>query len=45
VRLTEQGRRLARKLTPRAAAISQVTMAPLTPEEQTRLLALLTKLR
>jgi DNA-binding MarR family transcriptional regulator len=45
VRLTEQGRRLARRLTPRAAAISQVTMAPLTPEEQTRLLALLTKLR
>ena len=45
VRLTEQGKRLARKLTPRAAAISQVTMAPLTPDEQTRLLALLTKLR
>lgn len=45
VRLTEQGRRLTRKLTPRAAAISQVTMAPLTNEEQTRLLALLTKLR
>jgi MarR family transcriptional regulator, lower aerobic nicotinate degradation pathway regulator len=45
VRLTEQGRRLARKLTPRAAAISQVTMSPLTPDEQTRLLALLMKLR
>jgi DNA-binding MarR family transcriptional regulator len=45
VRLTEQGRRLARKLTPRATAISQVTMAPLTPEEQARLLALLVKLR
>ena len=45
VRLTEQGRRLAKKLTPRAAAISQVTMAPLTPEEQTRLIALLTKMR
>jgi len=39
VRLTEQGRRLARKLTPRATAISQVTMAPLTPDEQARLLA------
>jgi len=45
VRLTEQGRRLARKLTPRATAISQVTMAPLTPDEQARLLALLVKLR
>ena len=45
VRLTEQGRRLAKKLTPRAAAISQVTMAPLAPEEQTRLIAILTKLR
>jgi DNA-binding MarR family transcriptional regulator len=45
VRLTERGKRLARKLSPRATAISQVTMAPLTPEEQARLLALLTKLR
>ena len=45
VRLTEQGRRLTKKLSPRAIAISQVTMAPLTPEEQTRLLALLVKLR
>jgi DNA-binding MarR family transcriptional regulator len=45
VRLTEQGRRLAKKLSPRATAISQVTMAPLTPEEQARLLALLVKLR
>lgn len=45
VRLTEQGRRLAKKLTPRATAISQVTLAPLTPEEQARLTALLIKLR
>jgi len=45
VRLTEQGRRLTKKLTPRAAAISQVTMAPLTPDEQARLIAILTKLR
>lgn len=45
VRLTEQGRRLARKLTPRAAAISQVTLAPLTPEEQARLIVLLSRLR
>jgi MarR family transcriptional regulator, lower aerobic nicotinate degradation pathway regulator len=45
VRLTEQGRRIVKKLTPRAAAISQVTLAPLTQEEQTRLIALLTKLR
>ena len=45
VRLTEQGKRLARKLTPRAAAISQVTMAPLTPDEQARLVALLMKLK
>jgi DNA-binding MarR family transcriptional regulator len=45
VRLTEQGKRLARKLTPRAIAISQVTLAPLTQEEQTRLVALLLKLK
>ena len=45
VRLTEQGRRLAKKLTPRATVISQVTMAPLTSDEQSRLLALMAKLR
>jgi len=45
VRMTEQGKRLARKLTPRAAAISQVTMAPLTQDEQARLVALLMKLK
>jgi DNA-binding MarR family transcriptional regulator len=45
VRLTDQGKRLARKLMPRAAAISQVTMAPLTQDEQARLVALLLKLR
>jgi DNA-binding MarR family transcriptional regulator len=45
VRLTEQGRRLARKLTPRATAISQVTMSPLTQDEQARLVALLMKLK
>jgi DNA-binding MarR family transcriptional regulator len=45
VRLTEQGKRLARKLTPRAMAISQVTMAPLTQDEQARLVTLLLKLK
>jgi DNA-binding MarR family transcriptional regulator len=45
VRLTEQGKRLARKLTPRAMAISQVTMAPLTQDEQARLVVLLMKLK
>lgn len=45
VQLTEQGRQMARKLTPRAAAITQVTLAPLTADEQVLLVNILTKLR
>jgi DNA-binding MarR family transcriptional regulator len=45
VQLTERGSQMARKLMPRAAAITQVTLAPLTAKEQSDLISILTKLR
>ncbi len=43
--LTEAGRDLVRRLVPRAARITQETLAPLDPEERTTLTALLLRLR
>lgn len=45
VQLTERGSQMAKKLMPRAAAITQVTLAPLTVKEQSDLISILTKLR
>jgi DNA-binding MarR family transcriptional regulator len=44
VALTPAGRKLAERLTPRAEAITAVTLGPLTQTERHRLIALLSKL-